>query len=45
MAAAACVLALALGSAIVWVLFASPAPPSADSDNNWWPALHVLPYR
>jgi len=45
MAAVACVLAMAVGSAVVWVLFAAPAPPSTGIDTDWWRGLHVLPLR
>ena len=45
MVAAAFVLALALGSAIVWVLFAAPASLAAVGDPDWWPGLYLLPHR
>ncbi len=46
MAAAALVLAIAMGSAAVWVLFASPAPDAlTNSDTPWWPGLGAVPTR
>jgi len=46
MAAAALVLAVAMGSAVVWVVFAA-APPAFEhaGSEHLWPDLHTIPNR
>jgi hypothetical protein len=45
MATVALVLAVALGSAVVWVMFAAEAPSPDTMDPPWWPGLQVTPTR
>ena len=43
-ATVALVLAIALGSAAVWVAYAAPGP-DASTEGPWWPGLGAVPTR
>ncbi len=45
MAAVVVVLAIALGSAAVWVTYAIAPPPAEGTEPNWWPGLGAVPTR
>lgn len=43
-AMAVLVLTIAMGSAAVWVTYATPAP-DAQAEPAWWPGLRMVPTR
>lgn len=43
-AVAVLVLAIAMGSAAIWVTYATPAP-DAPAEPAWWPGLGMVPTR
>jgi len=44
-AAVVAVLAIAMGSAAVWVAYATAPAPTESAEPHWWPGLGAVPTR